>query len=66
MLLTEYDEDVIKAGYREEAYEDGKLDNMLDLVASGDLPREVAMRKSGLSEAEFNRALDEYRKAHTV
>ena len=60
MLLTEYDEDVIVAGYREEA----KLENMLDLVNSGDLALEVAVRKSGLTEAEFNRALEEYRKTH--
>ena len=60
MLLTEYDEDAIVAGYREEA----KLENMLDLVNSGDLALEVAVRKSGLTEAEFNRALEEYRKTH--
>ena len=60
MLLTEYDEDVIVAGYREEA----KLENMIDLVNSGDLALEVAVRKSGLTEAEFNRALEEYRKTH--
>ena len=64
MLLTEYDEDVIVAGYREEAYEEGKLETMLDLVNSGDLALEVGVRRSGLTEAEFNRALEEYRKTH--
>ena len=62
MLLTEYDEDVIVAGYREEA----KLENMLDLVNSGMLKLEDAITKSGLTEAEFNQALEEYRKENAV
>ena len=60
MLLTEYDEDVIVAGYREEA----KLENMLDLVNSNMIKIEDAIAKSGLTETEFNRALEEYRKTH--
>ena len=44
-------------------YEEGKLENMLDLVNSGYLAIEVAVRKSGLTEAELNQALEEYRKS---
>lgn len=43
--------------------EEGKLENMLDLVNSGMLKLEDAITKSGLTEAEFNQALEEYRKS---
>ena len=64
MLLTEYDEDVIVAGYREEAREEGKLEELLLLFLKGKLKKPDAIEESGLTEAEFNRALEEYRKTH--
>ncbi len=70
MLFTEFDQEGYKKVVHEEGYEEGreegisvgKLEAMLDLVNSGDLTREVAVRKSGLTEAEFDRALEDYRK----
>ena len=69
MLLTEYDEDVIVAGYREEAYEEGRekgeQQKVLSLFLKNKLSKPDAIEESGLTEAEFDRALEEYREAHT-
>lgn len=48
---------------RKEGRVEGKLENMLDLVVSGMLKLEDAITKSGLTEAEFTQALEEYRKS---
>ena len=58
MLFTEFDE----KAYAEAMREDGKLEIILDLVSSGMLKLEDAITKSNLTEAEFNQALEEYRK----
>ena len=43
--------------------EEGKLENMFSLVLKGKLKKLDAVEESGLTEAEFNQALDEYRKS---
>lgn len=48
------------------AREAERVQVLLDLVDSDMLEAEDAVRKSGLTEAEFDRALEEYRKTHTI
>ncbi len=42
------------------------FDIIFDLVASGDLAREAAMQRVGLSDDEFGKKFDEYRKTHAA
>ncbi len=39
---------------------------IFDLVASGDLAREAAMQRVGLSDDEFGRRFEEYKKEHAT
>ena len=43
-------------------FEEGKLEMLLLLVSRNQLSKSVALETSGLTEAEFNQALEEYRK----
>ena len=67
MLFTEFDEKAYGEAMREDGYEEGKIDGGLEklyaLFLKGKLTKPVAIEESGLTEAEFNQALEEYRKS---
>ena len=66
MLFTEFDEKAYTEAVREDGYEEGKIDGGLEkiytLFLKGKLTKLDAVEESGLTEAEFNQALEEYRK----
>ena len=66
MLFTEFDEKAYAEAVHQDGYEEGQIDKVLSLFLKDKLSREDAIEESGLTEAEFDRALDNYRKAHTA
>ena len=66
MLFTEFNEKAYAEAVHEDGYEEGQIDKVLSLFLKDKLSRLDAIEESGLTEAEFDRALDDYRKAHSV
>lgn len=53
VILTEYDEKTLLEGIRAEGREEGKLEQLIDLVKKGLLKVTDAAKEAGKSEEEF-------------
>ena len=59
MILTEYNEEEVMNGFKEEAYMDGVVKTLIDLVKEQLLSISDAAKKLNVSEIEFKRLMEQ-------